>query len=41
LAPTTPGVYTLRIILVQELVRWFDESALSGWEDIRIVVEDG
>jgi hypothetical protein len=41
LAPAKPGVYTLRVTLVQESIRWFDESPLSGWEDARIVVEDG
>ena len=38
LAPATPGVYRLRITLVQESVRWFDDSPLSCWEDIRVVV---
>src|ERR1019366_270940 len=41
LAPAKPGVYTLKVTLVQESIRWFDESPLSGWEDARIVVEDG
>jgi|ERR1039458_28633 hypothetical protein len=39
LAPAAPGVYKLRITLVQESVRWFDDSPLSCWEDVRIVVE--
>jgi len=38
-APAAPGVYTLRITLVQEWVCWFDVPPLSCWEDIQIVVE--
>ena len=39
-APTTPGTYTLRITLVQEFVRWFDNPPLLCFEDTRIRVEN-
>jgi hypothetical protein len=40
LAPAAPGVYKLRITLVQESVCWFDDAPLSYWEDVRMVVEE-
>jgi len=39
-APTTPGTYTLRITLVQEFVRWFDNPPLLCFEDVSILVEN-
>jgi hypothetical protein len=40
LAPDTPGVYTVRVTLVQEHVCWFDVPPLTCFEDALIVVED-
>ncbi len=39
-APATPGAYTLRITLVQEFVRWFDNPPLVCFEDVSILVEN-
>lgn len=39
-APSSPGTYTLRVTLVQEFVRWFDNPPLLCFEDIRILVEN-
>jgi len=38
LAPAAPGCYTLRITIVQELVRWFAEPPLEQAEDIRVTI---
>lgn len=39
LAPAAPGLYTLRITLVHEYVRWFDDPPLACAEDIQVTVE--
>lgn len=37
-APTEAGIYTLRLTLMQEHVRWFDNDPLCVREDVKILV---
>ena len=39
-APETPGIYTLRITLVQEFVRWFDNPPLVCFDEMPMLVEN-
>ena len=36
IAPDTPGTYLLRVTLVQERIRWFDQAPNSVYDDRRI-----
>ena len=39
-APERPGRYVLRMTLVQEFVRWFDNPPFSLWEDVSVEIAE-